>query len=55
MYIVIDAVKEGRSRIIKMYEKGNFLDCDGNNIPNEHLKGKRENDKWLVGSDQVLN
>lgn len=38
-----------------MDEKGNFLDCDGNIIPNEYLKGKWENDKYLVGSDQVLN
>lgn len=38
-----------------MDEKGIFLDCDGNIIPNEHLKGKWENNKCLVGSDKVLN
>ncbi len=50
-YLVIEAVKEGRCKIIKKDEVGNFLNCDGSIIPEEHLKGKWENEKCLVNSD----
>lgn len=50
-YIVIDAVKEGRCKIIKIDKNGNFLDIEENIIPIELLKGKWENEKCLVKSD----
>jgi hypothetical protein len=50
--VVIKAVKEGRCKIIKIDSSGNFLDIEGNVIPSEMLKGKWENDKCLVNSNQ---
>ena len=51
-YIVIEAVKEGRCKIIKTDDSGNFLDVEGNVIARENLKGKWENEKCLVNSNQ---
>jgi hypothetical protein len=48
---VINAVKEGKCKIIKMDKYGNYLDCDGNIILPESLKGKWENNKCLVNSN----
>ena len=48
---VIEMVKTGKCKIIKTDEKGNYLDCDGNILLKEDLKGKWENDKCLVWSD----
>ncbi len=49
--IVIEAVKEGKCKIIKKDVEGNFLDCEGNVILKELLKGKWENEKCLVDSN----
>ena len=49
---VINAVKEGRCKIVKKDKKDNFLDCEGNVISLEELKGKWENNKCLVNSNQ---
>ena len=37
--------------IIKKDKNGNFLDCKGNIISAQELKGKWENNKCLVFSD----
>lgn len=49
---VVEAVKEGRCKIIKTDKEGNFLDIEGNLISQEFLKGKWENNKYLVNSNQ---
>lgn len=49
--VVIEKVKEGKCKIIKKDETGNFLDCEGNIISQEQLKGKWENEKCLVNSN----
>jgi hypothetical protein len=49
---VIEEVKKGNCKIIKKDTLGNFLDCDGNIIPTESLKGKWENTKCLVKSNE---
>lgn len=49
--IVIEAVKRGDCKIIKVDESGNFLDCEGTIIPTEELTGKWENEKCLVDSN----
>ena len=49
---VIKLIKNGVMKIIAKDKNGNFLDCDGNIIDNETLKGKWENNKCLVNSNQ---
>ena len=49
---VLDFIKKGRCKIIKTDESGNFLDVEGNVIQEEELKGKWENEKCLVDSNQ---
>jgi hypothetical protein len=49
---VVEAVKSGKCKIIKTDEFGAFLDLDGKIIPVEQSKGKWENDKCLVDSNQ---
>jgi hypothetical protein len=49
---VVESVKDGRCKIIKTDELGNFLDVEGNVITPEVLKGKWENNKCLVNSNQ---
>ena len=51
--IVIELVLQGNCKIIKTDKKGNFLDAEGNIIPTENLKGKWENEKCLVSSNEV--
>ncbi len=48
--IVVEIILQGKCKIIKTDTHGNFLDCEGNTIPKENLKGKWENDKCLVES-----
>jgi len=50
---IILAIKAGKCKIIKMDVSGNYLDCDGNIIAPETLKGKWENNKCLTNSDEV--
>ena len=50
--VVVEAVKEGRCKIIKTDDEGNFLDVEDNTIPMEKLKGTWENEKCLVNSNQ---
>ena len=49
--IVISAVKTGKCKIIKKDNDGNYLDCNGVILINEKMKGKWENDKCLVWSN----
>lgn len=51
--IVIELVLQGNCKIIKKNKNGDFLDCEGNIIPAENLKGKWENEKCLVSSNEV--
>lgn len=48
--IVIATILQGKCKIIKVDEQGNFLDCEGNAIAPEDLKGKWKNEKCLVES-----
>ncbi|MCB0402180.1 MAG: hypothetical protein KDD41_08855 [Flavobacteriales bacterium] len=50
---VIDAVQRGNCKVIKTDAQGNFLDAEGNIIPEEAWKGKWENSKVLVWSNEV--
>jgi len=49
---VVEAVLKGVCKIIKKDGSNNFLDCEGNYIPAENLKGKWENKKCLVWSNE---
>jgi hypothetical protein len=49
---IVEEVKKGNCKIIKKDENGNFLDCAGNLISFESLKGKWENTKCLVWSNE---
>ena len=51
--IIINAVKQGRCKIIKTNKKGDYLDIDGNIILKETLKGKWKNNKCLVASNVI--
>ena len=48
---IIDSIQSGKMRIIKKNISGQFLDCEGNVIPKDHLVGKWENEKCLVPSN----
>ena len=48
---VIDEVQAGSMKILKKDCIGNFLTCSGEIIPKESLKGKWENKKCLVDSN----
>ena len=52
-YAVIKAIQSGKCKILKMDERQNYLNCDGEIIPKDSLKGKWLNDKCLVSSDEV--
>ena len=51
MVNVVEAVENGKCKIIKTDKNGNFLDCEGVAILLQSLKGKWENNKCLVMSD----
>lgn len=50
--LIVEAVLKGNCKIIKKDTYDNFLDCDGIYIPIENLKGKWENKKCLVWSNE---
>jgi butyrate kinase len=54
VYRVINAIYEGRMKIIKKDSEGNFLTCEGKIISAEKLKGKWKNNKCLVSSKKLL-
>ncbi|WP_299668446.1 hypothetical protein [uncultured Polaribacter sp.] len=51
IYKIINAIKQGKMKIIKKDKKGNFLTCEGKIIPKKELKGKWKNNKCLVASN----
>lgn len=53
IYRVINAIQEGKMKIIKKDANGNFLTCDGQKISIDSLKGKWKNNKCLVSSNQI--
>jgi hypothetical protein len=54
IYRIINAIYQGKMKVIKKDAKGNFLTCDGKIISKEELKGKWKNKKCLVNSDTVI-
>jgi hypothetical protein len=53
VYKIINAIKAGEMKIIKKDKEGNFLTSEGTKISLASLKGKWENNKYLVASDQI--
>ena len=51
IYRVINAILQGKLKIIKKDKKGNFLTCKGAIISKKSLKGKWKNNKCLVNSN----
>jgi len=51
IYTIIKAIKEGKMKIIKKDDNGNFLTCTGQLIDKDSLKGKWENNKCLILSN----
>ncbi len=51
IYKVINAIYQGRLKVIKKDKNGNFLTCSGNKIKPESLQGKWKNNKCLVSSN----
>lgn len=51
IYRVINAIHQGKLKVIKKDPKGNFLTCDNKIISDESLKGKWKNNKCLVNSN----
>ncbi len=52
--IIIDAILQGKMKIILKDKNGNYLDCNYNIIPTDSLKHKWINNKCLVNSNQSL-
>lgn len=51
---VVVLVKEGKCKIIKTDAQDNYLGCNGNVLLEESLKGKWENDKCLIWSNEII-
>ena len=45
---LLDSIHHGKLRMLKKDNAGNFLDCQGQIIPIDALKGKWENNKCLI-------
>ena len=54
IYKIVNAIKEGKMKIIKKNKKGVFLTCEGEIIPQKELKGKWKNNKCLVASNEIM-
>ena len=52
IYRIINAIHQGKMRIIKKDEKGNFLTCKGKRIDPKTLLGKWRNNKCLIPSNE---
>ncbi|CAM1350073.1 MULTISPECIES: DUF6973 domain-containing protein [Tenacibaculum] len=52
IYQIINAIHQGRLKIIKKDKRGKFLTCKGAVISNESLQGKWVNNKCLVFSNK---
>lgn len=53
IFRVVNAIQQGKMKIIKKDTKGRFLTCEGKIIPQESLKNKWKNNKCLVNSNQI--
>ncbi len=51
--VIIKEVNSGKMKIIAKNKEGNFVDCAGNILGNESLKGKWNTGKCLVNSDYI--
>ena len=51
IYAIVNAIKDGKMKIIKKNKEGNFLTCEGEIIPLKSLKGKWQNKKCLIASN----
>ncbi len=49
--LVVEAIKNGDCKIVKMDNNRNYLDCNGNLIPPEELNGRWGNNKCLINSN----
>jgi hypothetical protein len=54
IFRVVNAIKAGKMKILKKDTKGNFLTCEGVILLSEELKGKWENKKCLVSTNQTI-
>lgn len=54
IYKVVNAIQQGKMKIIKKNKNGAFLTCDGQIIKPETLKRKWKNNKCLVDSNQLI-
>ncbi|QTD36236.1 hypothetical protein JL193_08645 [Polaribacter batillariae] len=54
IFRIVNAIHQGKMKIIKKDKNGNFLTCDGKIIPKESLKGKWKNEKCLIFSNQKV-
>ncbi len=52
---LIDSIQSGKMKIIKKNEKGQYLDCEGDVIPNDKVVNQWENEKCLLPSDKIIN
>lgn len=50
---VLQAIFEGRCKIIRRNDKGAFLDCEGNIVTSSEWKGKWGNSKCLIFSNEA--
>ena len=53
--LIIESVISGKFKIISRDDSGNFLDTDGNIVPEEQWKGFWENKRCLVNSNVIGN
>ncbi|MGB1043492.1 MAG: DUF6973 domain-containing protein, partial [Tenacibaculum sp.] len=51
IYRIINAIHQGKLRVIKKDKKGNFLTCNGKIISAKSLQGKWKNNKCLIPSN----
>jgi len=54
IFRVINAIHQGKMKVIKKDTNGNFLTCDGKKIDPQKLIGKWKNNKCLVNSNKII-
>lgn len=54
MFRVINAIHQGKMKVIKKDTNGSFLTCDGKKIDLQKLIGKWKNNKCLVNSNKII-
>jgi hypothetical protein len=53
IFRIINAIQQGKMKLIKKDKEGRFLTCEGKIISQEQLKGKWKNNKCLVTSNPI--